>query len=247
MKKFLLSFALLTMTACIVTSSAQARTHNRHHRYHNHYVYVKKNKHTKNFRVSNQQPVKVEVRKCHFLFWDVECSTNTQTQQTVTTTKISARNRNSNWDNNQPITFWDSRKINFAAAENMIGLNARRDRYYLKQKFTQTFGRTVDPARIPWCAAWANLVLAENGIQGTNSLLARSFENWGRPISNPSQGDLVVLRRGRNRIQGHVGFFYAFIERDGVKYVGLLGGNQGHEVKISYYPISKVIAYRTAA
>jgi hypothetical protein len=55
------------------------------------------------------------------------------------------------------------------------------------------------------------------------------------------------MRRGRNKSAGHVGFFYAFVDLNGSKMVAVLGGNQGKEVRISYYPISKIIAYRTAA
>jgi uncharacterized protein (TIGR02594 family) len=144
---------------------------------------------------------------------------------------------------------YQSRTVgHLAKAESMIGLDARKDRKILKEKLSEANGQTVDPAFIPWCAAWANTVLAQAGMETTGSLMARSFLNWGKPVAgNPNIGDVVVLRRGRNRSEGHVGFFYAFVDVNGAKMVAVLGGNQGQEVRISYYPISKIIAYRTAA
>lgn len=144
---------------------------------------------------------------------------------------------------------WESINVGFLAkAESMIGLEARKDRQVLKKKLSEANGTTVDPVRIPWCAAWANTVLSESGMQTTGSLMARSFLAWGKPVrGHPNIGDVVVMRRGRNKDAGHVGFFYAFVDINGSKMVAVLGGNQGEEVRISYYPISKVIAYRTAA
>lgn len=155
-------------------------------------------------------------------------------------------NRNNTYDRNtaQPIVFWNSNN-HMQRAESMIGLTAKGNRQELKSTFARTLGQGIDPTRIPWCAAWANAVLAESGIEGTGSLMARSFTDWGKPTAAPVKGDVVVLRRGRGNRTGHVGFFYGFVDHNGVKKVALLGGNQGKQVRISYYPISRVIAYRT--
>jgi uncharacterized protein (TIGR02594 family) len=170
-------------------------------------------------------PVKVAApapKKCQFLFWEVECADS----------RLEPKK--------------DIKVI--SKAESMIGLNARKDRQVLATKMSQANGTKVDPVSIPWCAAWANMVLADVGLETTGSLMARSFLAWGKPVAGqPSVGDVVVMRRGRNRYAGHVGFFYSFVDHNGQKMVAVLGGNQGKEVKISYYPISKVIAYRTAA
>ena len=37
----------------------------------------------------------------------------------------------------------------------------------------------------PWCASFANWVLKQAGIAGTNSAAARSFMQWGKAISEP--------------------------------------------------------------
>jgi len=167
---------------------------------------------------------------CHFLIFEVECGGNIKS------------------------TFSDDIPNNeaflprhMAEAKSQIGLNAKTDRKQLATMFEKKIGQRVDPVNIPWCAAWANSVLADAGISGTDSLMARSFLAWGHPVTGmPKVGDVVVLRRGRNKYAGHVGFFYSFVDMNGSKMVAVLGGNQGKEVRISYYPITKVIAYRTA-
>jgi uncharacterized protein (TIGR02594 family) len=167
---------------------------------------------------------------CHFLVWEVECAGNVKSTF------------------NDTIPTSDAFLPSFIKdAKTQIGLNVKSDRQKLKAELSQANKQTVDPARIPWCAAWANKVLADAGIQGTDSLMARSFLAWGHPVSSvPKVGDVVVLRRGRNRYAGHVGFFYGFVDdATGIKKVAVLGGNQGKAVSISYYPISRVIAYRT--
>jgi uncharacterized protein (TIGR02594 family) len=143
---------------------------------------------------------------------------------------------------------FQSKNVGYLAkAESMIGLDARKDRQILKKTMSEANGQTVDPVSIPWCAAWANTVLAQSGMETTGSLMARSFLNWGKPVKGePNIGDVVVMRRGRNKSAGHVGFFYAFVDVNGAKMAAVLGGNQGKEVRISYYPITKIIAYRTA-
>ncbi len=54
-----------------------------------------------------------------------------------------------------------------------------------------------------WCATFMNMVLAKVGYAGTNSDAARSFAYYGRRISVPRIGAIVVLRRGKRG--GHVG------------------------------------------
>jgi len=185
--------------------------------------------------------VLAEKNQCQFLFWKGECNTTVVKQEDGGIPGhlpgLGAKKSGFLESNNTGV---------LAKAESMIGLDARKDRQVLKQKMSEANGQTVDPARIPWCAAWANMVLSQAGMETTGSLMARSFLAWGKATKAPNIGDVVVMRRGRNRNNGHVGFFYAFVDVNGAKMVAVLGGNQGKEVRISYYPISKVIAYRTA-
>ena len=190
--------------------------------------------------------VVAEKNQCQFLFWKTDCATTNESKF--------VKQEDGSIPGHLP--GFGAKKSGFlesnntgvlAKAESMIGLDARKNRLELKKKLSEANGQTVDPARIPWCAAWANMVLSESGMETTGSLMARSFLAWGKATKAPNIGDVVVMRRGRNRNMGHVGFFYAFVDVNGSKMVAVLGGNQGKEVRISYYPISKVIAYRTAA
>lgn len=102
----------------------------------------------------------------------------------------------------------------------------------------------INVVTTPWCAAFVNKVLKENGIEGTDSLLARSFLKFGEQVrSNPIKGDIVILSRGSQSWQGHVGFFVRF---DGDKVV-LLGGNQGNEVSIAKFDKSRILGIRRAS
>jgi len=184
-------------------------------------------------------------QQCQFLFWKTDCATTTESKFVKDEDGIPG---NLPGLGNRKSGFWESNNTGLLAkAESMIGLDSHKDRQMLKKKLSEANGQAVDPARIPWCAAWANMVLSEAGMETTGSLMARSFLSWGKATKIPNIGDVVVMRRGRNRNMGHVGFFYAFVDVNGAKMVAVLGGNQGKEVRISYYPISKVIAYRTAA
>lgn len=93
---------------------------------------------------------------------------------------------------------------------------------------------------VPWCAAFANAMLAQAGIEGTGSLAARSFLNWGRKVSTPYRGCIVVFRRGSQPWQGHVGF----VEKLSDASVWCLGGNQGDGVNIRRFARLKVLGFR---
>lgn len=131
-----------------------------------------------------------------------------------------------------------------AEAKQWVGTTAQRDRKELKNLMASADVGPVDPLRIPWCAGFANAVLVRNGYQGTGSLMARSFLNYGTYTRNPTEGDIVVLRRGRSQYTGHVGFFVGYEYQDGTKYVKVLGGNTNRSVDVGYYPVAKVLGYR---
>ena len=130
-------------------------------------------------------------------------------------------------------------------ATEKLGLEERKNRNELRE-FTG-----VDPVRTEWCAAFVNSVLKESGIPGSESvseypLMARSFLTWGEKISkeNISAGDIVVLPRGDVGWQGHVGFYVRTVERAGVTYYAILGGNQSNKVSIELYRASRVLGIR---
>lgn len=120
-------------------------------------------------------------------------------------------------------------------AQSMTGMSERGNRSALSRMMR------VDPARTPWCAAWANAVLRQSGYSGTGSNMARSFLSYGSGTRSPGQGDIVVLGR---RGGGHVGFLVERTVRNGRNYVKVLGGNTSNAVKTAWYPEARVLGYR---
>lgn len=92
-----------------------------------------------------------------------------------------------------------------------------------------------------WCSSFVNWSLAQVGITGTSSALARSWLDWGEPLAEPRLGCITVLsREDASSWKGHVGFFLRADEA----HVYLLGGNQLDEVREHFYPLSSVLGYR---
>ena len=86
---------------------------------------------------------------------------------------------------------------------------------------------------LAWCAAFLNMVLEENEVPGTNSLMARSFIDIGSHADDRKLGDIVVLWRVKiNSPWGHAGIYINEDEHN----IALLGGNQDGTVKIKSYP-----------
>lgn len=83
-----------------------------------------------------------------------------------------------------------------------------------------------------WCADFVGYVLQKAGYRGSGSGVAISYRHYGHRVSVPSPGDIAVMRN-------HVTFFYSY---GGRGFYGL-GGNQHHIVKVSSFPLSKVVAW----
>lgn len=134
-----------------------------------------------------------------------------------------------------------------AEAKKWEGAHARTHRRELANLMKEGNNQQpVDPVRTPWCAGFANAILARSGYETTNSLMARSFLSWGVKTKDPKEGDIVVLKRGRNSSAGHVGFFDGYEWRGSVLYVKVVGGNQNKEVNVAHFPARSVLGFRTA-
>jgi len=92
---------------------------------------------------------------------------------------------------------------------------------------------------VPWCAAFAGAMLEETGYKGSGSLMARSYLQWGKTLTKPQTGCVVVLKRGAAP-SGHVGFLVEATASN----VKLLGGNQSNAVTIATFPRSAVLGFR---
>lgn len=94
----------------------------------------------------------------------------------------------------------------------------------------------------PWCAIFVNAALEVNGIPGTRSALARSFEHDANfvQLSGPAYGAVVTMWRGSPKSgSGHV-FFYLGENDKGVL---ALGGNQSDQVCKQYEPRARIVGY----
>jgi uncharacterized protein (TIGR02594 family) len=103
---------------------------------------------------------------------------------------------------------------------------------------TTTLKATND--MVPWCSSFVNWVVTQAGEEGTNSAAARSWLDWGKKLSYPEPGCIVVLKRGKDATLGHVGFY---IEAHS-PYFTVLGGNQNNMVCDSTFIIGAVLGYR---
>ena len=132
----------------------------------------------------------------------------------------------------------DSDEMNAEFPDLAIGLHERNDRQELKSLIG------VDPVRTEWCAAYVDYVLELNGLNGTDSLLAKSYLGWGIQVQEPELWDVVIFDRGREAWQGHVGFYMGSFTRNGQVFYMILGGNQSDAVTIEAYPRNKVQGIR---
>ena len=92
-----------------------------------------------------------------------------------------------------------------------------------------------------WCSSFVNWSLAQAGVRGTGSALARSWLEWGEPLERPVVGCIAVLWRDEpTSWKGHVGYYL----REDEEFVYLLGGNQLEHVREHFYPKVSVLGYR---
>jgi uncharacterized protein (TIGR02594 family) len=96
---------------------------------------------------------------------------------------------------------------------------------------------------VPWCSALVNYVAWLLELPRSRDLRARSWLTVGTPVDPKdatAENDVVVVSRGTDPLQGHVGF-YAGHSWTGVL---ILGGNQGNAVSIAEFPLTSVLGVR---
>jgi uncharacterized protein (TIGR02594 family) len=122
-------------------------------------------------------------------------------------------------------------------AEADIGLTEIRgsnDNERIVEMFATAGHSWVDDDETAWCAAAVCHWLEKAGIPSPKTLAARGFLKWGREISEPVKGCIVVMARGNPRgWQGHVGFYMG--EADGGRSILVLGGNQRNAVNVQKF------------
>ncbi|KJF67401.1 phage tail length tape measure family protein [Rhizobium nepotum] len=94
-------------------------------------------------------------------------------------------------------------------ASSLVGSSETANRLDINS-FLSKGGVNIDAAQTAWCAGFVNSALKQIGVDGSGSLTANSFMNWGSAV-DPSKilrGDVLVQSRGLSASQsgGHVGF-----------------------------------------
>lgn len=90
----------------------------------------------------------------------------------------------------------------------------------------------------PWCAAFVGGCLEAVGLRSSRFESARSYLEWGVPLTLPAVGCIVVLRRPGG---GHVGFLVGTNVDDDLV---ILGGNQDDAVSIDVFWRGRLLGYR---
>jgi uncharacterized protein (TIGR02594 family) len=99
----------------------------------------------------------------------------------------------------------------------------------------------IDDDETAWCAGFANAMLQRCGYSGSKSLAARSFLTWGKELSKPYPGCVVIFWRVSPRSwQGHVAFYLS----ETATHIKVIGGNQSNSVSVEEYPKSQLLGYR---
>jgi uncharacterized protein (TIGR02594 family) len=110
--------------------------------------------------------------------------------------------------------------------------------------FAECGFETVKDDETSWCSAFICWCTQKAGYEPTNSLVARSWLEWGEVVPSPMLGDVTVLwRSDPHGWQGHVGLFIKLKNNQ----LWLLGGNQGNKVCIEQYPVKQLLGYRRLA
>lgn len=109
-------------------------------------------------------------------------------------------------------------------------------------KMYQDVGHSwVNHDETAWCAAFVGSVLKNDGLPYLQTLTARDYLNYGKRLSKPKEGAIVIFwRDSKNSWKGHVGFVTKWTD----KYVWCLGGNQRDSVSEVRMSRDKVLGYR---
>lgn len=131
-----------------------------------------------------------------------------------------------------------------AAARADLGVKEKSGAKHNEKKIIEYYALAgfpeVDRDEVAWCAAFANAKLKITGYPTTGTLLARSFERYGKALSEPKIGCIAVFPRGNSAWQGHVGFVVGITATT----VKILGGNQRDMVSIVTYKRAQALAWR---
>lgn len=125
-----------------------------------------------------------------------------------------------------------------------------RDNPLIVEMFARIGRNDIRDEETSWCACFVGWCLVEAGMPLSmlparpERLLARAYLGFGRRLTEPVRGAVVIFRRGRSSWQGHVAFFLRFVVIEGVRYVECIGGNQSNAVTIARFHAESVLGFR---
>jgi uncharacterized protein (TIGR02594 family) len=91
----------------------------------------------------------------------------------------------------------------------------------------------------PWTSAFANWAFSQAGVKGTKSANPAAWLKWGRELSEPKLGALVLLKRSGQPV-GTACFFLSQTSES----IVCLGGNFRNSVSITAAPRDSLLGYR---
>ncbi|WP_017993948.1 phage tail length tape measure family protein [Rhizobium leguminosarum] len=129
-------------------------------------------------------------------------------------------------------------------ASGLLGKNETSGRVDINS-FLKKGGVDIDAARTAWCAGFVNSSLEQVGVDGSGSLVANSFQKWGKAVDPSSvlRGDVLLQSRGlgANQKGGHVGLATGSSRIfDGQRQLEMLSGNQGDAVSNAWVNASEL-------
>ncbi|AAK25202.1 TIGR02594 family protein [Caulobacter vibrioides] len=96
---------------------------------------------------------------------------------------------------------------------------------------------------ISWNSAYLNWVFKQAGVEGTNSLMGKTWETWGTPIKRPRPGAIVIFRRGApGAWSRHAGFYVGPGKQPNT--IVVLGGNTFDSVTTAELNADRAVAFR---
>lgn len=107
------------------------------------------------------------------------------------------------------------------------------------QSWLRTLGAWWDDDETPWCGVAVAAWMRESGVVlPKHWYRAKAWgDGWGRKLNRPITGCVVVFDRAGG---GHVGLLSSVSENGSLN---VLGGNQGNEVNIRNFPLSRNPAF----
>ncbi len=128
--------------------------------------------------------------------------------------------------------------LKYYGLKEVVGNNHNPD---ILAMFTGTGFDWVKDDETAWCSASLNYFCKKLGYQRSGKLDARSWLKMDVLVLKPTLGDVVILwRESPSSWKGHVGLYIASNDT----HVYVLGGNQSNMIKITPYPIERVLGYR---